>query len=785
MNKKQEFFNNDVEVNVSEDDIILAPPTELYDEAKEIAQNTTDDAKFPFILQYDANQKDHLRSMLQMVGAVVEDDDEEGHKLFTRMNMTQLAFIKRLESVERVMTNEVHNPFLMEEAERLATVAETTATVAEPQTVEAMQPAQVMTLAADETVEAVAEPAMANANDGIAVACVGGSSSSCCCPTNKDMQSAQTITVGSLVGGRICCPGAEQWFKFTVPQTKQYTIYTSGSLDTVGTLYDCSGNRIEENDDLAGKLNFRIVKTLSAGCVYYIRVGVKHNATGSYTLKVTDNIFSEKVILSSKNGNGVVILEQGKTYELPRGQGYNPLFDDMDDAPVNVLFDPPNTTDKRVSWYASSSPSDPVDIISDWYDNTTVYYTIKANSVGAAKLYASDWNERGESGMIYVAVIPNGGSLKKATGISLDYTSLTLEIGEYQNITATVSPSTATVKDVDWESDNPSVATVTPFGRVKAIAPGTATIRAKAMDGSGVYGCCNVNVSSHIYNATLSENGNEYTFACTFPQCDESFTVPRDQVIGSYVTSSTDPHLGNSQTPLAYGIDVSDNQEEISQSQWNEIANTQIDGHTITFAILRIGSEQKQVIEGVINRVKDEYFDSNYERAKAAGLQVGCYYCTGSWSPQNAVADAEQVIAWIGDRQFEYPVFFDVEEKSLLEKVPNNTVRTEICIAFMNKMREAGFFTGLYTNNAWLTESLNTSMLFPEYDVWYARYYDHTPNSWGANGENKWAGLGKKFGMWQYTDKKYIPPIPRNVDCDVAYKNYPLIIKALHLNNFN
>ena len=61
-----------------------------------------------------------LQSMLQTVGAIVEDDDEEGHMLSTRMNMTQLALIKRLESVERVMTNEVHNPFLMEEAKQHA-----------------------------------------------------------------------------------------------------------------------------------------------------------------------------------------------------------------------------------------------------------------------------------------------------------------------------------------------------------------------------------------------------------------------------------------------------------------------------------------------------------------------------------------------------------------------------------------------------------------------------------------------------------------------------------------
>ena len=681
---------------------------------------------------------------------------------------------------------------------------------------QATQTEQVMTLAADETVEAVAEPAMANANDGVAVACVGGSSSSCNCPTNSSMQSAQTITVGSVVSGNICCPGAEQWFKFTVPTTKEYTIFTVGSLDTEGALFDCNSIRIdndETNIKIDGKLNLRIKCMLSVGVTYYLRVSEAKSNTGSYTLKVTDQVLAKEVMISSNNGNGVVILEEGKTYELPRGQEYDPLLVDMDDAPVTVSLDPLNTTDKRVYWHASSIPSDPVEINYDWYDNTTKYQTITANSEGAAKLYASDWYERGKSGMVYVAVIPNGGSLVNATRIDLskeisdtEYQPITgalnMEIGDYQKLKAeTLKAETyydndvsATIQDVDWESDNPSVATVTPYGRVKGVAHGTTTIRAKAMDGSGVFGCCEVkvNISSHIYHATLSEDGDDYTFTCEPSQCNDSFTVPKDQVFGSYVTSSTDPRLGNSQTPLAYGIDVSDNQEEISQSQWNEIANTQIDGHTITFAILRIGSEQKRVIEGVINRVKDEYFDSNYERAKAAGLQVGCYYCTGSWSPQNAVADAEQVIEWIGDRQFEYPVFFDVEEDSLLkpEHVPNDSVRTEICTAFMNKMREAGFFTALYTNAEWITDHLNSSTLFPKYDVWYARYREghSTPDFWRWNQETtpyKWPEFGRKFGMWQYTKENHIAPISGNIDCDVAYKNYPLIIKALHLNNFN
>ena len=121
------------------------------------------------------------------------------------------------------------------------------------------------------------------------------------------------------------------------------------------------------------------------------------------------------------------------------------------------------------------------------------------------------------------------------------------------------------------------------------------------------------------------------------------------------------------------------------------------------------------------------------------------------------------------------------------DNVPNNTVRTEICTAFMNKMREAGFFTGFYTYDSWKDDYLNSSALLPEYDFWYSRNdpKDPTPNSWGKKyGESDWAGVGRKFGMWQYATEKPIPPISKNVDYDVAYKNYPLIIKALHLNNF-
>ena len=39
-------------------------------------------------------------------------------------------------------------------------------------------------------------------------------------------------------------------------------------------------------------------------------------------------------------------------------------------------------------------------------------------------------------------------------------------------------------------------------------------------------------------------------------------------------------------------------------------------------------------------------------------------------------------------------------------------------------------------------------------------------------------------GIWQYTSKGSVPGITGNVDINVAYKNYPAIIKAAGLNGF-
>ena len=77
------------------------------------------------------------------------------------------------------------------------------------------------------------------------------------------------------------------------------------------------------------------------------------------------------------------------------------------------------------------------------------------------------------------------------SGLSLSQSSLTLQTGGSQTITATVSPADATDKTVTWSSNNTSVATVSG-GKVTAVKAGSATITATA---GGKAASCTVTVT--------------------------------------------------------------------------------------------------------------------------------------------------------------------------------------------------------------------------------------------------------------------------------------------------
>ena len=87
------------------------------------------------------------------------------------------------------------------------------------------------------------------------------------------------------------------------------------------------------------------------------------------------------------------------------------------------------------------------------------------------------------------------------TGVSLNKTTLTLNIGASETLAATVSPKDAANKKVSWKSDKPEIAAVDANGKVTGVKAGEATITVTTEDG-GKTASCKVTVKDAVVAVT-------------------------------------------------------------------------------------------------------------------------------------------------------------------------------------------------------------------------------------------------------------------------------------------
>ena len=99
------------------------------------------------------------------------------------------------------------------------------------------------------------------------------------------LQEATDVGLPSDTAGTLAPGDDEDYFRLSVPSAGTLTVETTGSTDTLGTLYSATGGEVAFNDDSGSDRNFRIVHQASAG-TYYVGVVGYSGTTGSYTLRV-------------------------------------------------------------------------------------------------------------------------------------------------------------------------------------------------------------------------------------------------------------------------------------------------------------------------------------------------------------------------------------------------------------------------------------------------------------------------------------------------------------------
>ena len=189
---------------------------------------------------------------------------------------------------------------------------------------------------------------------------------------------------------------------------------------------------------------------------------------GLITVKALDGNVADQVISVIQAGKDALIVKDA-SFAMPYGGGAVEVKVD-----ANVEFDVKPDADwiHYVQTKAMSS--------------STVCLSVDENLTYSAREGKVVIKQRGGS-LSHTVTIRQAERIA-VSSVELNMASLILPLGESETLVATVKPDNASDPAVSWESDHPEVATVNDQGLVKAVAEGTATITAKAVNGK--YASC-------------------------------------------------------------------------------------------------------------------------------------------------------------------------------------------------------------------------------------------------------------------------------------------------------
>lgn len=189
---------------------------------------------------------------------------------------------------------------------------------------------------------------------------------------------------------------------------------------------------------------------------------------------------------------------------------------------LTYTISPVDASDKTLVW---SSSDESVAAVIDG----------RVTAIGAGKATITATAINGVSGKCEITVT------SPVLGVTLNYNELTLNIGDLQQLIATVNPTDADVKDVIWSSADPSVVAIdSDSGTLKAMSAGNTVITVMTVEGSFTADCY-VRVIKPISAITIEGNYHELFVGNTLQLVEN--IIPADAEPEELVWASTDESI--------------------------------------------------------------------------------------------------------------------------------------------------------------------------------------------------------------------------------------------------
>ena len=252
-------------------------------------------------------------------------------------------------------------------------------------------------------------------------------------------------------------------------------------VDPTGIAFEFDSYTIEQNDTLALKATVSPTNANNKEIVWSISTGSSYISVDDFGVVTGKKVGSGKVKATIKDTKlyatcTVKVLEN----VIPvTGISFSQTSKDVElnkTITLSPTVSPSNASNKNITW--SVADSSVASVTSG---------TVKGLKKGKTTVTATTV-DGGFKASVEVNVYTN-----PVTGVSLSKSTLGINEGSSASLTATVSPSNATNKEVTWTTSNSSVVKVNN-GELTAVKVGTATVTATTVDG-GFTASCNVTVN--------------------------------------------------------------------------------------------------------------------------------------------------------------------------------------------------------------------------------------------------------------------------------------------------
>ena len=189
----------------------------------------------------------------------------------------------------------------------------------------------------------------------------------------------------------------------------------------------------------------------------------------------------------------------------------------------------------------------------------------------------------------------------------------------------------------------------------------------------------------------------------------------------------------------------------IDTSKWQagKVDFSKAKSYGYEFVFLRIG----------YNTSKDAYFESDYAKAKSAGMKVGVYFYTTKLTESDAVNEANRVLCWLNGKTLDMPIAYDMEESSM-KSASRKDLNAKQYNTFSEVIKSNGYVPMLYTGQSMFNSYFNKDMITDP--LWIAKYGINDGINHGC------PNVGKQVAIHQYTsaaikDDFYTGKLDRNV----------------------